>query len=97
MEFTIPAHHPALAGHFPGHPVVPAVVILDQVAALLAEFRPGARLVRVVSAKFIAPLAPEQRCRVEFTPRSGGQIRFTCSVGGRTVASGLLETGDAAP
>ncbi len=28
---TIPADHPSLPGHFPGRPIVPAVVILDEV------------------------------------------------------------------
>jgi 3-hydroxyacyl-[acyl-carrier-protein] dehydratase len=38
---AIPADHPSLAGHFPGAPVVPGVVILDEIAAALAEWRPG--------------------------------------------------------
>jgi 3-hydroxymyristoyl/3-hydroxydecanoyl-(acyl carrier protein) dehydratase len=28
---TIANDHPALAGHFPGHPVVPGVLVLDEV------------------------------------------------------------------
>jgi 3-hydroxymyristoyl/3-hydroxydecanoyl-(acyl carrier protein) dehydratase len=95
MEFAIPAHHPALAGHFPGHPVVPAVVILDEVAARLPELYPGARIVRVTSAKFVGVLEPGQACRVSFERRADGMVRFACEALGRPVASGLLEIGGA--
>jgi 3-hydroxymyristoyl/3-hydroxydecanoyl-(acyl carrier protein) dehydratase len=30
-DFTIPAEHPALPGHFPGRPVVPGALLLDHV------------------------------------------------------------------
>ena len=35
----IRANHPSLPGHFPGAPLVPGVVILDEVIAALAEWR----------------------------------------------------------
>ena len=91
MEFTIPSNHTALAGHFPDHPVVPAVVILDEVAARVPTFCPGARIVRVLSAKFTAILEPGQACRLEFARRTDGAVRFTCEARGRPVASGLFE------
>jgi 3-hydroxymyristoyl/3-hydroxydecanoyl-(acyl carrier protein) dehydratase len=90
MIFSIPASHPSLPGHFPGQPVVPAVVILDAVVGLLGEHCPGSRLAGVVSAKFTAILLPEQICHVRFEHRADGLIRFECREADRAVASGLL-------
>ncbi|SMF93302.1 FabA-like domain-containing protein [Methylomagnum ishizawai] len=90
MEFTIPQQHPALAGHFPGRPIVPGVVVLDEVLALLARIEPARRVSGIVSAKFTGILAPGEACRVEFEPRADGGVRFICVAAGRPIASGLL-------
>ena len=37
MDFSIAPDHPALEGHFPGQPIVPAVVILDAVLAAAGQ------------------------------------------------------------
>ena len=37
MRFTIPDDHPSLPGHFPGHPVVPGVVLLDRVLQAIEQ------------------------------------------------------------
>jgi 3-hydroxymyristoyl/3-hydroxydecanoyl-(acyl carrier protein) dehydratase len=89
-EFTIPPHHPALAGHFPDRPIVPGVVILDEVLALLARLEPPRRASGIVSAKFTAALAPGVACRVAFEPRADGSLRFACVAAGRPIASGIL-------
>ena len=40
----IHANHPTLPGHFPGAPLVPGVVILDEVLAALIEWRQDSQL-----------------------------------------------------
>ena len=37
MSFTIPHDHPALPGHFPGNPLVPAVVLIDHASEAARE------------------------------------------------------------
>lgn len=97
ITFTIPVDHPALPGHFPGHPIVPGVVLLDQ-----AIRRIGAALnrpfdaCRLSSAKFLSPAAPGVPLALAFEATASGAIRFTVSAGEREVASGVLAQQEAA-
>jgi len=92
--FTISRDHPALEGHFPGRPIVPAVVILDEVLAAATGFTP-APIVGVIQAKFSAFLLPEDACVVSFQPSRQG-LRFQCRADDRIIASGLLAVADGA-
>lgn len=64
-DFTIAADHPALAGHFPGEPIVPGVVILSQVAHAIGQRYPHAVLGTLHNARFHRPLLPGQACRID--------------------------------
>lgn len=61
----IPHDHPSLPGHFPGHPVVPGVVLLDRVFAAIEAAHPHAFGWRLPQVKFVQPLLPGQDARVE--------------------------------
>lgn len=91
MEFTIAADHPCLPGHFPGHPLVPGVVILEQVLVAIAQHTGvEAQRVRLGQVKFIAPLLPGQPATVavEYTaPR----WRFSVSGSGQVLVRGDLQ------
>lgn len=84
--------HPSLPGHFPGNPVVPGVVLLDEVLAALPRFVPHARVVALSAVKFVSPLRPEQDCRVRFTRADAGAVKFECHVGAQAIASGVVRT-----
>ena len=90
---VIRADHPSLAGHFPGKPIVPGVVILDEVAAALGKWRKHCQLTGVRAAKFILPLKPEESFHICLTATKGGQteVDFCCRVEGRMVVEGRLE------
>lgn len=88
-RFSIPATHPALAGHFPDNPVVPGVVILSVIAELLAE-QEGLRITGAPVVKFLAPLAPETHCEVEIVARGNDQLKFFCTSTGHVIATGTL-------
>ena len=87
--FLVGADHACLPGHFPGSPLVPGVVLLEQVALALRDWR-GQRLSRVFEAKFVAPLLPEQEARVALT-ETQGRVRFEIHRGDDLLARGSVE------
>lgn len=94
--FVIDAGHPAMSGHFPGHPIVPGVVLLDH--AVLALGTALDRQLAVVQAsmlKFLSPVRPGERVEVlhqsEAAADGDETVRFTLRSAGRDVASGTLQ------
>lgn len=100
--FVIDAAHPAMAGHFPGHPIVPGVVLLDHaVLALGATLGRPLAVAQASMLKFLNPVRPGQRVEVlhQSEAAAGGDetIRFTLRSAGRDVASGTLQVRASAP
>ncbi|HKI65171.1 MAG TPA: hypothetical protein VKA16_11185 [Burkholderiales bacterium] len=94
LEAVIDPAHPALPGHFPGNPIVPAVVLLAEVAAAIeTTMGPQARLLGLPSVKFLAPLAPGERFRIVIETRQPPLIRFTLLHRGKAFAAGSAEIG----
>lgn len=88
---VIPEDHPALAGHFPGNPVIPGVVILDEVVRAVQNWQGACRLARIASVKFTAPLEPGCPFTIRLHEKDDSRIEFECLLDGRPVASGRLE------
>jgi 3-hydroxyacyl-[acyl-carrier-protein] dehydratase len=82
---TIGADHPSLPGHFPGTPIVPGVVILDEVLAALMKWHEGSHVTVISAVKFLAPLKPDQPfvISLDSSGNAEGQIAFRCQVEGR--------------
>lgn len=91
MQFRVPADHPCLPGHFPGNPVVPGVVILDEVVAAIAG-RLGAvpAQLRLAQVKFVQPLLPEQPATIELQGAAPAWT-FVVRRGGDVLASGRVQ------
>lgn len=96
-QITIDAAHPALAGHFPGRPIVPGVVLLDHVvraieAAHACVFDAWA----LDAAKFVAPVGPGAPLTITWARDARGAIRFEIQHADARVASGVLRLASAA-
>jgi 3-hydroxymyristoyl/3-hydroxydecanoyl-(acyl carrier protein) dehydratase len=89
----ISADHPSLPGHFPGAPLVPGVVILDEVFAALGEWRKDCQVTDVRAVKFLVPLKPNQPFTIHFsaTGNGGCNVDFWCQVRDRTIVEGRLQ------
>ena len=89
----IHADHPSLPGHFPGAPLVPGVVILDEVIAALAEWRQNSQLNGIRMVKFLAPLQPEQAFTISLSLKNehAAEVKFCCRVEDRIIVEGQLE------
>jgi 3-hydroxyacyl-[acyl-carrier-protein] dehydratase len=89
----ISAEHPSLPGHFPDAPIVPGVVILDEVLAALAEWRDDSQVAVVRAVKFLVPLKPEQPFTVCFSAKkkTGSEVDFCCRVEDRVIVEGRLQ------
>ena len=89
----IHADHPSLPGHFPGAPLVPGVVILDEVIAALAEWRENSQLSGIRLVKFLAPLQPEQAFTISLSLKNehAAEVNFCCRAEDRVIVEGLLE------
>jgi 3-hydroxyacyl-[acyl-carrier-protein] dehydratase len=92
---AISADHPSLPGHFPGAPLVPGVVILDEVLGALLEWRKDCLLTGIQTVKFLVPLRPEQAFTICFSANDDGgdEVNFSCRVEDRVIVEGRLEVG----
>lgn len=88
QRLTLSAAHPALPGHFPGRPVVPGVVLLDQVLSQASHWlgRPLSAAA-LVQAKFTAPLLPEQEAWLHLELQEQ-RLKFDIQRAGQPIAQG---------
>ena len=84
------ADHPAFAGHFPGMPIVPGVVLLDEaIQAIAADIGHGGGW-NIASVKFLHPLGPDTHVVIRHEVQGNGAIRFDIVQGERTIVTGSL-------
>lgn len=81
-------------GHFPGHPIVPGALLLDEVLQAASQAHPGCRW-RLQSGKFVSPAVPGEALSVElFPPSTSATLNFRVLAGEqveRVIASGSLQ------
>ncbi|MDB6164384.1 MAG: fabA-like domain protein, partial [Xanthomonadaceae bacterium] len=79
MQFSIPATHPSLPGHFPGRPIVPGVLILERVIDAIEAAQGPLGTLRLPQVKFVQPLLPGEiaevsLAEVSLAEMSGGDV-----------------------
>lgn len=83
--------HPAFSGHFPGMPVLPGAVLLDE-ALHIVEMDLALDLVewQISMTKFLEPVRPGDALTVEHV-RAADTIRFAVRVADHPVLAGTLK------
>jgi len=88
---AVAADHPAFAGHFPGHPILPGVVLLGWAARTLAAATGQPALpCEVAAAKFLRPVGPGAVLTIRHTRQANDAWRFEIFGELGPVASGSL-------
>jgi 3-hydroxyacyl-[acyl-carrier-protein] dehydratase len=96
LNFAVAPDHPVFAGHFPGRPIVPGVMLLEwaqaEIAAALGRVP---HELRVREAKFFMPLEPARQAQLRFDAPAGDAVRcaFEIRHDQTVVARGTLEWG----
>jgi 3-hydroxymyristoyl/3-hydroxydecanoyl-(acyl carrier protein) dehydratase len=87
----IAADHPAFAGHFPGMPILPGAVLLDE-ALRIIELDLGIDITQwqLTAAKFLEVVRPGDALTIEHTAVADGAVRFAVRVADRSALAGTL-------
>jgi 3-hydroxymyristoyl/3-hydroxydecanoyl-(acyl carrier protein) dehydratase len=93
-HWIVPLDHPAFAGHFPGTPILPGVVLLDTVLhAITAAAGIALDICEISSVKFLSPANPGDELVIQHVISTSGTIRFDIVAGMRKIASGSIVPG----
>lgn len=87
---SIAADHPAFAGHFPGAPILPGVVLLDAALHAAATVIPAVHW-QIVTAKFHSAVRPAEVLTLEHETLPNGTVQFRVLRIDKLVASGTLK------
>jgi 3-hydroxymyristoyl/3-hydroxydecanoyl-(acyl carrier protein) dehydratase len=87
-QLHAPLDHPCYAGHFPGHPIVPGVVLLDLVFAAIARGAPRS----LGSVKFHRAVKPGDTFSLRYQ-LAGERLTFRCVDGERLLVEGTASFG----
>jgi 3-hydroxymyristoyl/3-hydroxydecanoyl-(acyl carrier protein) dehydratase len=93
LSWTLLPDHPVFEGHFPGHPIVPGVLLLDFALREIERVH-GAPIKgwRVASAKFLHAVTPPCRLACRLSSAASAQalpvVQFEIESDERIVATG---------
>jgi len=94
-ETQFAADHVAAAGHFPGNPIIPGAVVLDETLHAIAAkgdrpFTPC----KIRAVKFLHPVRPGDRMLIYWSTGEDGATQFRCESQDRVVLIGTMSLGE---
>jgi 3-hydroxyacyl-[acyl-carrier-protein] dehydratase len=93
----VAADHPAFAGHFPGMPILPGALLLDEALhAIETDRNLDLTQWRLTAAKFLEPVRPGDALVIEHSAAPGGALRFAVCIAGRPALTGTLTSSSGA-
>lgn len=95
-RFAIPPTHPAFAGHFPGQPMLPGVVLLDLIQAEADLAAHGLILTGIAQVKFLRPVRPGEVVTFALAEQTGRRLAIVAATQAGPVLRGQLLLGDRA-
>jgi len=96
LKLQIPVDHPSFAGHFPGQPIVPGAMLLDEIMQVATRQMPGwdhalKPGIIIPVCKFLRPVSPGATLELTLSPGlQPGLLNFKLQQAGQGVASGSL-------
>ena len=88
VRIQVPLEHPCYAGHFPGNPVVPGVVLLELVVEAVARRAPR----EARNVKFHRAVKPGESFTLHYK-EVGTRLSFRCMDGEQLLVEGSLSFG----
>jgi 3-hydroxymyristoyl/3-hydroxydecanoyl-(acyl carrier protein) dehydratase len=90
-ETQFAVDHVAAAGHFPGNPIIPGAVVLDETLHAIAAKadRPFVPC-KIRTVKFLYPVRPGDRMLIFWSTGEDGRTKFHCESQDRVVLIGTL-------
>lgn len=85
--WIVPADHPAFAGHFPGNPIVPGVVLLDHALQLLSTaVNQPVPHIKLSSVKFLSPVTPGETVSFSLQAKTATSYQVNITANDRLAA-----------
>jgi 3-hydroxyacyl-[acyl-carrier-protein] dehydratase len=91
QRIDIPDAHPCYAGHFPGQPILPGVLLLQRVMVFAqSQLASPLKNFSLVNVKFLAPVLPGAKLSVNFISSHPTEHKFTVHLWGEAGTTDTL-------
>ena len=93
FDFIVNSSHPSIPGHFPGNPIVPGAVIIENVIKAFSRLDDSREIASLSTVKFIKPIGVNQKVDVNFLSISTELISFECVSNNVVLVLGRFKVG----